>query len=157
MAASRRRSRRETRRSSTATSTRCGRSSRFMSKADTAGGPQRPLSPSPQYLDWLRRERRDRMMVRVSQLGLLGVFLVLWEALPRLGLINPLFTSTPSTIWPTFLELLKTTPQQASILLHTWATVFATVVGFTAAMVLGIAIAAALWWWANLYRVLDPY
>jgi NitT/TauT family transport system permease protein len=40
---------------------------------------------------------------------------------------------------------------------HTWATVFATVLGFTAAMVLGIAIAAALWWWANLYRVLDPY
>src|SRR2546430_12008488 len=33
----------------------------------------------------------------------------------------------------------------------------ATVVGFTAAIVLGIAIAAALWWWANLYRVLDPY
>jgi NitT/TauT family transport system permease protein len=128
-----------------------------MSKADTAGGPRPAVSPSPQYLDWLRRERRDRMMVRVSQLGLLAVFLVLWEALPRLGLINPLFTSTPSTIWPTFLELLKTTPQQASILAHTWATVFATVVGFTAAMVLGIAIAAALWWWANLYRVLDPY
>jgi NitT/TauT family transport system permease protein len=128
-----------------------------MSKADTAGGPRPAVSPSPQYLDWLRRERRDRMMVRVSQLGLLAVFMVLWEVLPRAGLINPLFTSTPSTIWPTFLELLKSTPQQASILLHTWATVFATVVGFTAAMVLGIAIAAALWWWANLYRVLDPY
>jgi NitT/TauT family transport system permease protein len=128
-----------------------------MSKADTAGEPRPAPSPSRQYLDWLRRERRDRMMVRVSQLGLLAVFLVLWEVLPRAGLINPLFTSTPSTIWPTFLELLKTTPQQASILLHTWATVFATVVGFTAAMVLGIAIAAALWWWANLYRVLDPY
>ena len=128
-----------------------------MSKADTADGSRPAGSPSAQYLDWLRRERRDRMMVRVSQLGLLAVFLVLWEVLPRAGLINPLFTSTPSTIWPTFLELLKTTPQQASILLHTWATVFATVVGFTAAMVLGIAIAAALWWWANLYRVLDPY
>lgn len=128
-----------------------------MSKADTVGGPRPALSPSPQYLDWLRHERRDRTMVRVSQLGLLAVFLVLWEVLPRVGLINPLFTSTPSTIWPTFLELLKTTPQQASILLHTWATVFATVVGFTAAMVLGTAIAAALWWWHNLYRVIDPY
>ncbi len=128
-----------------------------MSKADTAGGTGPARTPSPQYLDWLRRERRDRTMVRVSQLGLLAVFLVLWEVAPRAGWINPLFTSTPSTIWPTFIELLKTTPQQASILLHTWATVFATVVGFTAAMVLGIAIAAALWWWTNLYRVLDPY
>ena len=33
----------------------------------------------------------------------------------------------------------------------------ATVLGFTAAMVLGIAIAAALWWWKQLYKVLDPY
>ena len=33
----------------------------------------------------------------------------------------------------------------------------ATVLGFTAAMVLGIAIAAALWWWHSLYKVLDPY
>ena len=28
-------------------------------------------------------------------------------------LVNPLFTSYPSTIWPTFLEMLKATPQQA--------------------------------------------
>jgi len=128
-----------------------------MSKVETAGGPAPATSPSPQYLEWLRRERRDRLTVRVSQLALLAVFLVLWEVAPRLNWINPLFTSYPSTIWPTFVELLKTTPQQVSILAHTWATVFATVVGFTAAMVLGIAIAAALWWWANLYRVLDPY
>ena len=30
-------------------------------------------------------------------------------------------------------------------------------VGFTAAMVLGVAIASALWWWDGLYKVLDPY
>jgi len=53
--------------------------------------------------------------------------------------------------------LLKATPQQASILAHTASTVLATVLGFTAAMVIGIAIAAALWWWNSLYRVLDPY
>ena len=132
-----------------------------MSKVETvsgaAAGASPSAAPSPQYLDWLRRERRDRLTVRISQLALLAVFLVLWELAPRYNLINPLFTSYPSTIWPTFVELLKTTPQQASILVHTWATVFATVLGFTAAMVLGTAIAAALWWWANLYRVLDPY
>jgi NitT/TauT family transport system permease protein len=130
-----------------------------MSKVETVTGaaPGATPAPSPQYLEWLRRERRDRLTVRISQLSLLAVFLVLWELAPRYNLINPLFTSYPSTIWPTFVELLKTTPQQVSILAHTWATVFATVLGFTAAMVLGIAIAAALWWWANLYRVLDPY
>jgi NitT/TauT family transport system permease protein len=124
-----------------------------MSIADIAAG----TGASPQYREWLRRERRGRLSVRAAQLAILIVCLVLWEVLPREQLINPLFTSYPSAIWPTFLEMLHATPQQASILTHTWSTVVATVIGFTAAMVLGTAIAAALWWWENLYKVLDPY
>jgi NitT/TauT family transport system permease protein len=115
------------------------------------------LVPSPQYREWMRRERRGRLAVRVAQLTLLAVFLVLWEVLPRAQIINPLFTSYPSALWPTFLDLLKDTPQQPGILTHTFATVVTTVIGFTAAMVLGTIVAAALWWWHDLYKVLDPY
>jgi NitT/TauT family transport system permease protein len=124
-----------------------------MSNADVAV----KMGASPQYRDWLRRERNGRLTVRATQLAILAVCLVLWELLPRGQIINPLFTSYPSAIWPTFLDMLKATPQQASILAHTWSTILATVVGFTAAMVIGTAIAAALWWWKVLYRVLDPY
>lgn len=124
-----------------------------MSTADRAV----PMDASPQYRAWLRRERRDRLAVRAAQLAILAVCLALWEVLPREQLVNPLFTSYPSAIWPTFLAMLKTTPLQASILTHTWSTVLATVIGFTLAMVIGTAIAAALWWWNGLYRVLDPY
>ena len=85
------------------------------------------------------------------------VFLVLWEVLPKALIVNPVLTSYPSALWPTFLELLKSTPQQPSILAHTWATVLATVLGFTGAMVIGTVVAAALWWWNALYKVLDPY
>jgi NitT/TauT family transport system permease protein len=113
--------------------------------------------PSPQYRDWLRRERRGRITVRAAQLAILAVFVVLWEVLPKALIVNPLFTSYPSALWPTFLDLLKDTPQQPGILTHTWATVTATVIGFTAAMVLGTIVAAALWWWHDLYKVLDPY
>jgi NitT/TauT family transport system permease protein len=113
--------------------------------------------PSAQYREWLRSERRSRIAVRAAQLTILVVFLVLWEILPRTQVINPFLTSYPSALWPTFLELLKETPQQASILSHTRATVLATVIGFTAAMVLGTIVAAALWWWSGLYKVLDPY
>lgn len=112
---------------------------------------------SPQYRAWLRRERRARLTVRGTQLGLLAIFLVLWEILPRAEIVNPLFTSYPSALWPTFLDLLKDTPQQPNILAHTWATVVATVIGFSAAMAIGILVAAALWWWHGLYKVLDPY
>src|SRR6202022_1025060 len=146
-------SRRATRRSSTAISTRCGRSSKSLSRVEQLTMPTASL----QYRWWVARERRGRLSVRAAQFAILVVFLLLWEALPRAHIINPLLTSYPSALWPTFLELLKETPRQASILTHTWFTVFATVIGFSAAMVLGIAIAAALWWWHDLYKVLDPY
>ncbi len=119
--------------------------------------PALKVEASPQYRDWLRRERQSRLGVRAVQLALLLVGLVLWEILPREQLINPLFTSYPSAIWPTFLELLRDTPQQVGILTHTASTVFATFVSFTLATVVGTAVAAALWWWHGLYKVLDPY
>src|SRR5438067_541757 len=144
---------RATRPSSTFISARCGRSSKSMSKVE----PLTLASASPQYLAWLARERRGARIVRGTQLAILLAFLVLWEVLPKALIVNPVLTSYPSALWPTFLELLKSSPQQASILLHTWATVLATVLGFTGAMVLGTAVAAALWWWNQLYRVLDPY
>lgn len=134
-----------------------------MSKDETTthlggqGAVSAPAGPSAQYLAWLAKERARRLTIRGTQLALLVVFLVLWEVLPRMHLINPMLTSYPSALWPTFLELLPETPQQPSILTHTWATVFATVVGFTAAMLLGAAAAAALWWWESLYKILDPY
>jgi NitT/TauT family transport system permease protein len=130
-----------------------------MSKVDAiaAGHPGAVSGPSPQYREWLRRERRSRLAVRIAQLALLAAFLVLWEILPKAQIVNPLFTSYPSALWPTFLDLLKDTPQQPSILTHTWATVVATLFGLTAAQVVGTRVAAALWWRNDLYRVLDPY
>ena len=124
-----------------------------MSKADALA----VASPSPQYLAWLARQRRGHLFVRATQVAILVVFLVLWEVLPKALIVNPVLTSYPSALWPTFVSLLKSTPQQASILTHTWATVLATILGFTGAMVLGTAAAAALWWWKPLYQVLDPY
>jgi len=97
---------------------------------------------SPQYRAWLQRERRGHLVVRLTQLAILVVFLVLWEVLPKAHIVNPVLTSYPSALWPTFVELLKTTPQQASILSHTWATVLATVLGSVMSMVsvMGIVI-----------------
>jgi NitT/TauT family transport system permease protein len=124
-----------------------------MSKAELALA----AAASPQYREWLRGERRSRLIVRGAQFAVLVVFLVLWELLPKAHIVNPMLTSYPSALWPTFIQLLKETPQQPGILTHTWATVFATVLGFTGAIVLGTAIAAVLWWWERLYKVLDPY
>lgn len=131
-----------------------------MSKADapqSGMAATKGATPSPDYAAWLRKERRRHLSIRATQVAILLVFLVFWEVLPRAQIVNPMLTSYPSALWPAFLDLMKDNPQLPNIFVHTWGTVFATVVGFTAAMVIGTVIAAILWWWESLYKVLDPY
>src|SRR5450631_1925602 len=132
------------RRNSAASSRPFGRSSKFMSKPNGNSPDRGP--PSEPYSEWLLQEQRARRSVKIAQCLLLMSLLILWEILPRAHLLNPLFTSYPSALWPTFLELVRTTPQQASILVHTLSTLFATLIGFSMAMMFGTVIAAALWW-----------
>ncbi len=110
-------------------------------------------APSTQYLRFLRNTRRNSQLIIATQLALLLVFFGLWELLPRLKLINPMLTSYPSALWPTFIELLV----NGKLLHHAWSTLYATIIGFALSMVLGIIIAAGLWWSEFVYKVADPF
>jgi NitT/TauT family transport system permease protein len=110
-------------------------------------------APSNEYSAFLRRTRRNKRLVLACQVVLLVLFLGLWEVLPRAHVVNPMLTSYPSAIWAAFVELLRT----GDLLHHTWATVFSTIIGFTLSMVIGVVVAAALWWSDFVYKVLDPF
>ena len=109
--------------------------------------------PSAAYAKWLARQRREKTLVLASRLLLLAAFFGLWEILAKTKVVNPMLTSYPSALWPTFVDLLH----NGNLLTHTWATFKATVVGFVLSMVFGIAIAAGLWWSRFANKVLDPF
>src|SRR5215831_9787074 len=100
------------RQSSTVISTPCGRSSKSMSKVEALT----VASPSPQYLAWLARERRGHLIVRGTQLAVLVVFLVLLKVLPKALIVIPVLTNYLISLWPIFVELLKSTTQHAIFL-----------------------------------------
>ncbi|MBC7380086.1 MAG: ABC transporter permease [Burkholderiaceae bacterium] len=112
-----------------------------------------PAAPSPAYALWLRRQHNQHALVLGARLLLLLVFFGLWELLARTHVVNPMLTSYPSALWPTFVDLL----QNGHLAMHTWATLKATLIGFVASMVLGVAVAAGLWWSGFVYKVLDPF
>ena len=123
------------------------------SDATTTGGAA--AGPSPMYAAFLRRVKIRRKLILLCQIVLLVLFFALWEVAPRAHWVNPMLTSYPSAIWPTFVELLG--DPDNGILRHTWVTVLETFVGFTLSMLLGVGIAIMLWWWEFLYRVVDPF
>ncbi len=110
-------------------------------------------APSENYLNYLRQERSRRRQIRLTQLFLLIIFLCAWEILPRMHIVNPLLTSYPSALWPTFLDLW----QHGNLAGHIYTTLTATLVGFALSMAIGIVVAAGLWWSEFFYKVLDPF
>ncbi len=124
-------------------------------KTDADGSEKASARPSPMYAAFLRRVKIRRKLTLLCQFLLLALFFALWEVAPRAHWVNPMLTSYPSAIWPTFVELLG--DPDNGILRHTWVTLVETIVGFTLSMLLGVAFAIAMWWWDFLYRVIDPF
>lgn len=126
------------------------------SSAREIAGTREPIkqaAPSAEYAAYLRREARLGNLITASRAMLLLAFLVLWEVLAKTHVVNPMLTSYPSAVWPTFLDLLH----NGDLLLHTWATFRATLIGFALSMILGVTIAAILWWSSFVNKVLDPF
>ena len=129
------------------------------SPADGKGQALAAPGPSRMYLKYLGQKKRERWNIRLSQFLLLAVFLIVWEVAARTHLVNPMLTSYPSAVWPTFLELLNPGEmnRQGDLIHHTTVTLIEVGISFFISTVIGIVVAAALWWSSFLYRVLDPY
>ncbi|MBB6578266.1 NitT/TauT family transport system permease protein [Comamonas odontotermitis] len=112
-----------------------------------------PDARSPEYVQWLAQIQRRKLLITASRIGVLAVFLAVWEVLARTQVINPMLTSYPSAVLPTLVDLFKT----GDLTGHTWITFKATIIGFAVSMVLGVLIAALLWWSGFLKKVLDPF
>ena len=75
------------------------------------------------YLAGLRRRKRG---IAAARWGILAVFLLLWEALARLGVIDAFLLSSPSRMAGTLWTLART----GELWLHVGVTLWETVVGF---------------------------
>nr|WP_255688706.1 ABC transporter permease [Pontibacillus sp. HN14] len=103
-----------------------------------------------QYLKHLQKEKRS---IFLWQLLIFISFFSLWEVSSRLRWVDPLLFSSPAKIG----DLLVTKITDGSIFLHMRVTLLETIAGFVLGTLLGIVLAAALWWFPKLSKVIDPY
>lgn len=80
------------------------------------------------------------------------IFLALWELLPALGLVKPLFTSSPSRIVAAFGEL-----AQGRLLHDLWVSGTEFVLGVSLAIVVGIPAGVMLGWDTRVRAIFGPY
>ncbi len=108
---------------------------------------------SKEHLIYLKKRKNNKIVVLSSQIGLLILFLFLWELLARTGLINSFITSSPSKIINTVGELFAS----GDLFMHMGVTLLETLVGFLIASLLGTFIAILLWWSETVRKILEPY
>jgi NitT/TauT family transport system permease protein len=108
---------------------------------------------SDEHARYLKKLRREKVMIRLTQLLILLLIFSLWEILARTSIIDPFITSQPSRIIQT-IELLY---KQGVLFTHIGVTCLETIIGFLVGTILGVLIAIALWWSNFLARVSEPY
>ena len=101
---------------------------------------------------YLRKIRKNKISVILTQIAILLVFIIGWEVLARQGIIDSFITSSPSRIINTFLNL-----SSNDLMHHLSVTLAETLIGFISGVILGIIIAILLWWSNFLAKVSEPF
>ncbi len=108
---------------------------------------------TPLHKQYLKKERKQKLIVLAGQFGFLILCFALWEILARLAVIDSFITSSPSRIWRQLVELLK----GGDLFLHLLISTKETVIGFLIGTVLGTLAAVVLWWSPMLNKIFEPY
>ncbi len=111
----------------------------------------------PEDAELLTPRARSRLSpaVRARLLGTAAVvvFVIAWEAVVRLGMVNPLFTSSPSRIAATFVQMTHEGTLGNDIRVS--GTEFLT--GYGLAVVVGILVGVGMGWYRDVSAVLQPF
>lgn len=111
------------------------------------------MSYSKERLKYLKKRKKEKIIVFSMQILLFIVFIFLWEFFARLKIINTFLTSSPSKIITTLVNLYNTN----NLFNHISITVYETILSFVLSIFIGIVIASILWWNKLLSKIIDPY
>lgn len=108
---------------------------------------------SIEHKNYLKKKRNKKILIILTQLGILILFLIIWQILADAGVINSFISSSPKQIVNTIVNLHTTN----NLYNHIWVTVYETLISFTLGTLIGIIVASLLWYNKFLAKVIDPY
>ncbi|MDV4151702.1 ABC transporter permease [Clostridium sp. AL.422] len=108
---------------------------------------------SKEHLEYIKKIKVELFKITLFRVGILIIFIALWEILAQLKILDPFLTSSPSRILNSLISFVK----EGTLFNHILITCFETILGFTLGTVLGAIIAIVLWAFPFVSKILDPY
>ena len=108
---------------------------------------------SKEHNEYLKKIKKNKILVHVTQLFIIIIFFFIWELLARLNIINTFLYSCPSKIINTLIILLK----QNSLFTHIGITIYEVFISFVLSTILSLIISTTLWWNKFIAKVFEPF
>ena len=108
---------------------------------------------SKEHIIYLKKIKKNKKIVLFFQIFIILAFLFIWEYASRIGIINSFLSSSPTNVYNTFINLLKTN----NLFKHIYITTYEVLFSFILASGIGFIIASILWWNKTIAKIIDPY
>ena len=102
---------------------------------------------------YLKKIKKNKIIIRIFQIFIISLFLVMWELLSRLNIINSFLSSSPTKVYKTIISLIKAN----NLFNHIYITTYEVLLSFFLANIIGFIIASIMWFNKNIYKIIDPY
>ena len=108
---------------------------------------------SEEHLKYIKRQKKEKRLVCFFRMLIIIVFLLAWELLSRLELINTFLSSSPTEVIQTTIQLVK----DNTLFTHIGVTLYEVIISFLIATIIGFVVATILWSNKVIAKVIDPY
>ena len=108
---------------------------------------------SKEHKEYLKKIKKNKFIIIFFRIFIITIFLLIWEISSRLNLINNFLSSSPSKVFNTIINLIKTN----NIINHISITIYETLISFILASLIGFIISSILWWNKTIAKIVDPY
>lgn len=108
---------------------------------------------SKEHKTYLLKQKKHKYFVFSIQIGILIMFVFLWEILTYYRVLDPFFYSSPSRI----IDMITLMFNSGEMFVHIGTTLVETVLGFTLSTIFGTAIAIFLWWNETVRKISEPF
>lgn len=108
---------------------------------------------SLEHKKYLTKIRNKKIIVIIFQILIVTLFIIIWQLLADLKIINTFLSSSPKGIIQTIINLYETN----NLFNHIYITIYETFISLFIGTIIGLIISSILWWNDYIAKILDPY